>query len=342
MERMKVIRWSSGRRLLYGIVLIMIVALFVTSCASGKATNEAADQAAYPTSAPSASSNMSVTFSESMANAPVPQPEEAGGLGDNYKYKSETTSANSPEVQRKMIMDGSVSLETFDFEKSISLLDQLITSVGGFSESRTVRGKRTDSYGLRSANYVIRVPAERFEAVLKEMGTIGTVLESNSQGTDITDQYYDSETRIKTLKVQEQTLLDILAKATKLEDVITLESRISEVRYEIEKLENTLKNYDRLVALSRITIYISEVDDKTETKPVLKTLNERVAGSFSQSLEDLKTGFEDFLVWLAGSWITLIFLTLIGLILYHIIKRKRKKLMAKKFEVPEIKTEKKE
>jgi hypothetical protein len=174
------------------------------------------------------------------------------------------------------------------------------------------------------------------------MSSIGSVLESNSQGTDITDQYYDSETRIKTLKVQEQTLLDILAKATKLEDVITLESRISEVRYEIEKHENTLKNYDRLVAFSRITIYISEVDDKTETKPVPKTLNERVSGSFKQSLDDLRTGFEDFLVWLAGSWISLIFLAVIGLIVYFSIKRKRKKLLPKKIEVSETKTENKE
>lgn len=160
------------------------------------------------------------------------------------------------------------------------------------------------------------------------MGTIGNVLESTSKGTDITDSYYDSQKRIKTLKVQEDTLLDILSKAEKLEDVITLESRIAEVHYEIESLENTIKNYERLVYFSRITIFIQEVDDKTETKPEPKTLGERISGSFKDSLEDFKDGFEDFLVWLAGSWISIALVILVIVIL--IISFKKSKRRAKR------------
>ena len=126
------------------------------------------------------------------------------------------------------------------------------------------------------------------------MGSIGTVLESNSKGTDITDQYVDYETRVRTPKFKEETLLELMEKSTKLEDVITLEKRdFFEVRYEIESIENTLRNYDRLLAFSRINIYIQEVDDATESDPVAGTLEtespERSAGPLRISAEQLKT-----------------------------------------------------
>jgi len=183
---------------------------------------------------------------------------------------------------------------------------------------------------------VIRIPAESFETVLKSMSSIGTVLESTSEGTDITDKYYDSETRIKALKVQEQTLLDILAKASKLEDVITLETRLAEIRYEIESIENTLNNYDRLVAYSRIHIYIQEADDMTETKPVEKQLNERISGAFARSVREFRIGLEDFLVWFVESWISLLFLAAIVVAAVLVLKKKRPgKRLSQKVSVEE-------
>lgn len=302
------------------ISLLLISTILFVSCSSGA---KYATDSAYPPAMGNTSSEYDVA-----PEAPAASEEGYyGGLGEDSK--SQYTSQNSKNKvdiigQRKMIMDGNVSIETLQFDESVTAMDQLIDDFGGFAEVRTVRGKSPRSYSMRTANYVIRVPSESFELVLKNMSGIGTVLESNSKGTDITDQYYDTQTRIKTLKVQEETLLDILSKATKLEDVITLESRIAEVRYEIESLENNIKNYDRLVAFSRITIFIQEVDDRTETKPELKTLGERVSGSFKESLEDFRRGFEDFLVWLVGSWIGIVFYLIIAAILIIILKAKKR------------------
>ena len=109
--------------------------------------------------------------------------------------------------------------------------------------------------------------------------------------------------------------------------IITLESRISQVRYEIESLENTIRNYDRLVAFSRITVYIQEVTDRTETKPTPETLGERVSRSFNEALENFKIGCEDFIVWLAGAWIGLLIWIIIIVVILRIFKsiKRRKK-----------------
>lgn len=311
---------SSFKKILT-ISLLLVIAFLFTSCgSSSKASAPAAVQyenVAYDSAYPEAP----------QAGAPEEQKSYGDGLGqsDDYLPKEKAPSENVMS-QRKVIMDGDVSLETLDFDDSISAMDQMINDFGGFAEARSVRGKSKTSRALRSASYIIRVPAESFELVLKSMGSIGTVLESNTKGTDITDQYYDAQTRVNTLKVQEQTLLDILAKSTKLEDVITLESRIAEVRYEIESLENTVKNYDRLVAFSRITVYIQEVDDETETKPEPETFGERVSRTFTQSIDNFNRGLEDFLLWLVYSWINIIFMLAIIVIAIIFIKRAKKRL----------------
>ena len=309
--------WSLGKKLFGGVAALLVMALIFTSCGSNKAMDNAdyAPEAAYD-------------------SLPLPAPQE-GGVGNDQSKEVSTDSASTAAMSgRKLIKDGEVSLETLSFEESLTTLNQLIEDVGGFSETRTIQGKSMNYQGLRSAFYVIRVPAERFEWVMNSMGSIGTVLESGDKGTDITDQYMDFETRVKTLRVQEQTLLDLMAKATKLEDVITLESRITEVRYEIESIENTLKNYDRLVSFSRITINLQEVTERIETKPVPKTLGERISSSFNQSLEDFRDGVEDFLVWLAGSWINLLFMALLAIGVLWALK-KRKKIRRKAQALPQ-------
>ena len=317
------------------IVTILTLAIFVTSC--GRSSYKGTSQAVAPQVSAGQSKDVQVYFSEQSG---------FGGAESEVPAAKFTSSDETPKSginltdQRKIIMEGNVSIETKDFDASIKALDQLIEDVGGFAESRTVRGTGIRSRSLRDANFVIRVPSEKFNYVMNGMGSIGTVLEANSQGTDITDQYMDYEARVKALKVQEKTLLELMEKSTKLEDVIALESRISEVRYEIEKIENSLKNYDRLIAYSRISVYIQEVDDTTETEPVAKTLNERITNAFNMSIKEFRRSLENFLVWLAASWISLIFLLIIAIVLLVIIRKSKiKKPSAPAKKEPEVKFE---
>lgn len=319
-------RRGSISRIILATIFLLVLSILFASCSSSDNMSPM-DKGGYGTE-PSVSTNENWDAQAS--------PQESGsGMGDGNYAEDAKNQSNIEDImsQRKIIMDGDVSLETMHFDDSIAAMDQLINDFGGFAEVRNVVGKSQYSQNRRNATYVLRVPADRFELVLKNMGNIGTVLESNSKGTDITDQYYDTEARIKTLKVQEETLLGILTKSTNLDDVITLESRISQVRYEIESLENTVRNYDRLLSFSRITVYIREVDDRSETKPTPETLGDRISTSFNGAIEDFKRGFEDFIVWLAGSWITIIWYIIIisiAVICYRIIKRRRtkKKLQA--------------
>lgn len=324
------VRNAPFRKRLFVPVIVLILSLLLAACGM-RAKQETG---AVPVSS-------SVSFSETAAQSKPEMPASGepglGGVNTSDDVMAQVTSSELMS-QRKLIMDGDVSIETLKFDESVAALDQLVNDLGGFIEVRNVRGKSSRTYySLRTANFVIRIPAENFDLAMKNMSTVGNVLDSTSKGTDITDTYYDIQTRIKTLKVQEDTLLEILSRAGKLDDVITLQSRISEVRYEIESLENTIRNYDRLVAYSRITVFIQEVDDETQTRPKPKTLGERISESFGDSIEGFIDGCEDFLVWLARSWITLIFIAIVIIIAVRIIRSKkfRKKKAMEKTEAPE-------
>jgi len=67
----------------------------------------------------------------------------------------------------------------------------------------------------------------------------------------------------------------------------------------------------------------AEVTNKTETKPEPVTLGERASRSFAQSIENFKTGFENFIVWLLYSWINIIFFLIVVWIVIIIIKKKK-------------------
>lgn len=252
---------------------------------------------------------------------------EGVGYGGTEKVEaqfSEAMSESDISLDRKIIKEGSTYIETRDFDHSLEVIDQMIVKSGGFTEKKDISGNSYNTGDLRHATIVFRVPSDQFETIMENMGSVGVVTRSNTSGTDITDQYIDSETRLRNLKVQEETLLDILSKTEKLEDVIALESRISEVRYEIESIENQLKNYDRLVQYSRISVELQEVVETSQVAAVPRTLGDRIANAFWSAIDSFAKTMENFVVWLVYNWI-LLALILVAAAVLIIVARRRKK-----------------
>ena len=267
---------------------------------------------------------------------------EGGGFAGGPEYdkgtaeNSVTSDANgdinqppsAPEsLGRKIIKEGTAEIEALDYEKAINGLYDLVLSLGGFVESQSMQGNRYYQSSLRSASITIRVPAEKFDEAMYRLSNLGSVVRQDSSGTDITDSYADTQSRVRNLKIQETRILELISKAQKLDEIVTLESRLSDLRYQIESLENSLKNFDRLLAFSRITLNIMEVLRESEVKPMPKTLGERIAQAFDEAWTGLKENSQDFLVWLIANIFSLLFLALLAFIAWRIIRhanRKRK------------------
>ena len=138
------------------------------------------------------------------------------------------------------------------------------------------------------------IPAENLGAFISGVSEIANVTSKSENTNDVTLSYYDMESHVKALRSEYDTLLGILEKCTELKDVISVQSRITEVLYQIESYQSKLNNYDNLVAYSTVTMNISEVERETVVNP--ETFGERIRAGFSETVADISEGFEDFTV----------------------------------------------
>ena len=232
---------------------------------------------------------------------------DVGGV-EYSKDMDRNEEASAPEAgtvfesERKIIKSASMEIQTLEYELAIQRLTDKVKGIGGYVESSNVRGRAMDDkHSSRSAHYTLRIPEQQFLQFMSDMNSIGTIIQENSYGDDITSQYYDTDAHMKTLKIQEERLLDILRKAEKIEDIITLERELSNIRYQIEGLQGNLKRWDNLVSYSTLTVSIYEVQEIIKVEEPPKTLGQKISQKFTESLDDIKDFFEDLAVFGIGS-----------------------------------------
>ncbi|MFQ7105400.1 MAG: DUF4349 domain-containing protein, partial [Neglectibacter timonensis] len=160
------------------------------------------------------------------------------------------------EIERKLVYRADVSAETKDFERAKADLDSLVAEVQGYVESSDLTGSSYGGGGNRRLSYTVRVPADSLQGFLAKLEELVNVVSNSTYMEDITGSYFDTQARLNALEQEEKRLLELLEKAETLDEIIQLEDRISNVRYEIESLTSQLKIYDKEVAYSTVSIFL--------------------------------------------------------------------------------------
>ena len=310
--------------LLFVALLLTVGLLF--GCSAVK--NAAAPEAYY--------GGYAADMADSYYESPV-APEEAKGSwasNDSAVPQVDTTAL----ANRKIIRNATVNVQTLEFETFIEKLNAAINGVGGFVESSNVGGQEYYNRSrMRSATFVIRVPAASLDAFLNTIDGLGNVTSMNTSLRDVTTNYVDSEKHLEALRAEQDALLEILKSATTVEDIITVQDRLSYVKYEIESYESILRSYDDQIDLSTVTLYLSEVARETVVEP--ETFGQEVSRRFAESLEGVGEFFRDLGAWLFGNApAILVFLTFNGVMVLIIVLaikggiKRRAKRRAKKAE----------
>jgi len=230
---------------------------------------------------------------------------------------------NSENINHKIIYTGQVDLETLDFDKSRTELCDYMSSIGAYQQSSSVSGGRIGYKGLKSAQYVFRVPKAKFKQSLNDISKFGTVVHEQSDGQDVTEQYFDTEARLKSLRIQQERLLELLKKAEKVEDILKIEKELQTTNYEIENLTGTLKKWDSLVEYSTLTVNLNEVEQITPVQPKHNDgLLYRISSGFKNSVLGLWNFIQDAIVVLVAAVPILLPPGAIGYLIYRLIRRK--------------------
>ena len=262
--------------------------------------------------------------------------EDANIWEEEYPGESQAAS-NGEEVTvestaRKLIKTVNMGVETKDFDGLLSAINEKVDALGGYIEnSYTYNGS---SYGYdterRYADLSIRIPQDRLEQFIGDVQGISNVTNCTRGVRDVTLTYVDLESHRNALQAEQKRLMELMDQAETVEDLITIENRLSEVRYQIESMESQLRSYDNQVDYSTVDISISEVKELT---PVDKeSVGERIARGFKNSLEGVGRGLVNFAV---SFIIALPYLLVWGIVLalcvwipVHFIRRSRKKKLA--------------
>lgn len=233
------------------------------------------------------------------------------------------TSITEPQSTRKIIYTSSYEIRTKDYDASIAALNNLCAKYGAYFENASTYGGY-DGVERRS-NYTIRVPVQNYNSFVGEAGTIGVIVSSSQNNSDVTEQYYDTEARLESAKIREKRVLEILKNSAKLDDVLALERELSDIRYEIETYTGSLRKLDSLVSYATVTINIRETSETVIPKTQVLTFGERVSRGFSSGMENFIDDIQDFIVELSYNFIGVIVFVVVVLIIVILIVRANKK-----------------
>lgn len=230
-------------------------------------------------------------------------------------------------LNRKVIKTGELYIETKGFEQTINSITQKVEEIGGYIEGSNIEG---NSYykdtGRRYGELRVRIPNKSFDSFINQADSFGNVTSRSMQGEDVTDQYVDTEARLKSLEVQQTRLMELLEKSGSLEELFAIEKELAEVSYQIEQFKGTLNKYDSLIDYSTVSIYVNEVQVYQNTQTPI-TFGERMGKRFSQSIQGIKVFGEELILLFVGLMPVVIIVgipvAIVVVIVLRIIKKKK-------------------
>lgn len=257
--------------------------------------------------------------------SPAPSKNEIAGdaympsAGEGIYEDSKPVESIPVAQDRKLIRTVTISSETDDQDALLSDLEAQVAALGGYIQNKTVNNSQ---YGWRSANLVLRIPADKLDAFVNHVEGATNILSVNETAEDITLSYIATESRINALEAEETRLLELLAYAKDLEEILMLDSRLTEVRAELETYKSQLNLYNNLVDYATVNLTITEVKEYTvvEEEP---TVWQRIGTGFVKSLKGVWTIIQELFVFFI---IALPYLLLVAVVvvLVILITRKRK------------------
>ena len=246
----------------------------------------------------------------------------------NASLESETGTGPILPAGRKLIRNVSMNVETDEFDALVTELQIKITQLGGYVEQSDMSGSRMDGSGKpvpRFADMTVRIPVSQMNSFVRTVETNGNVTDKSESTQDVTLQYSDLESKKKSLEIEQEKLWEFLEKAESIDTVITLQQRLSEIRYQLESMESQLRLYDNQVDYSTVSLSIREVNTFTPTSP--ESAGTRISKGFSNNFKAFKTITANFLIGMIVTipfWFPIVLIA--GIIIFISRKNKKKKV----------------
>lgn len=240
------------------------------------------------------------------------------------------------DTSRKLITTMNISTETENLDEVLSGVQSKVKELGGYIEASNIYNgsKYSGRVVTRDASLTLRIPADKLDQFVATIEEGTNITNKSTSVEDVTLQYVDIESRKSALKAEEARLLEIVESAETVEDIITVEDRLAEVRYQLESIESQLRTYDNKVNYSTVYLDITEVKQYTPTQE--KSTIERIADGFVESCKSVWHAIVEFFVWFIIHIPQIVLLAIVVAVVVVIVKKnKTKKVKKVKLENPQ-------
>ena len=223
---------------------------------------------------------------------------------------------------RKIIENINLSIQTKEYDKLIEKINNQIKDLGGYIQSSNSYGREYDSDATRTAEYTIRIPANKSGEFTDYISKNSVVVNKSVTTEDVTLKYVDMESRVGVLEAEKTALENLLKSATKTSDIIDIRDKLTDVIGDIESYKSQLRTYDNLVSYSTITITVNEVE---RTAVVEKQgVWQRIGTNLKNNFLDVWNFLVNFFVFMISAIPYLIIIAVITVVVVLIVKKSKK------------------
>jgi hypothetical protein len=221
--------------------------------------------------------------------------------------------------EQMLIKTANISIDVENYDIARTQIDSLVKLY-----SASISSESLHNYDYRvSNNMVIRVPSARLDKLISDILVIAQKVEYQQIETaDVTEEYIDINSRLKNQRAVERKFLLLLNRTDSIEEILKIETKLAEVRGQIESFEGRLKYLRSRVSLSTIHLNVSQKIDFKYTPEAMESFWER----FKKSIDKGWKGFVVFVLFLIRLWPLWIFGAIITIIIYRIDRRRRSKV----------------
>ncbi|SDM05940.1 DUF4349 domain-containing protein [Bacillus sp. OK048] len=276
--------------------------------------------AACSSSSKSEEAKLSSDSSVAMDSGRAGMVEKPEASFDNNAKQDEVTPTDLDAPNQMVIYQADLQLRVKKFEETLQSIEDHVGKYGGYITESTIS---KDGVEQVSGSITVRVPQNSFQAFLRDAeGQAAEVLQRRITGTDVTEEYVDLGSRLKSKRVVEERLTTFMESAVKTEDLLKISADLAAVQEEIETILGRMKFLENQTSLS--TVHISLYENKVIV-PNLEDgdLNtwDKTKKQFMKSTNMLLAGISGLVVFLLGNLPILIILIVAGLAIYFYIKK---------------------
>ncbi|MDY5810697.1 MAG: DUF4349 domain-containing protein [Treponema sp.] len=171
--------------------------------------------------------------------------------------------ADSAQIQseKKKIKNTDVNLQVKNLSETFTAIESWVKKYGGYISS--------SNENSTSINITAHIPADDFDKAMESTGTLGKIKNKNINERDVTEQYYDVKTRLENKRILIAKFQDYLTKAKNIQEILQVESQLSNATSEFENLQGQLNRLSKEVAFSKVNLYAQLPESKTESGIIL-------------------------------------------------------------------------